>query len=126
SPDQKCDWVRRMDTHDTLYLGDGANDSLAFDAAWCTGTPAVDRGLLEQKADFYFLGRGLSGVRTLLETAALRRQTVRSVIAFAIAYTAAAVTVSLAGHMSPLLAAILMPSSSLVCLAIVSLRLSRR
>src|SRR5690606_27310400 len=29
--------VRELDRRDTLYLGDGANDSLAFDAAWVTG-----------------------------------------------------------------------------------------
>ena len=46
----------------------------AFDAAWCSGTPAVDLGLLEQKADFYFLGRGLVGVRALLDIAAMRRR----------------------------------------------------
>jgi len=119
SPEQKAEWVERFDAHDTLYLGDGANDSLAFDAAWCSGTPAVDRGLLEQKADFYFLGRGLGGVRALLHTAATRRRVSRAVVAFAIAYNAIAIVLSLAGKMNPLLAAVLMPASSLVSLAIV-------
>ncbi len=118
SPEQKAEWVERFDAHDTLYIGDGANDSLAFDAAWCSGTPAVDRGLLEQKADFYFLGRGLHGVRALLETAARRRRTARHVVAFAIAYNVIAISLCLAGRMSPLLAAILMPASSLVSLGI--------
>jgi P-type Cu2+ transporter len=119
SPQAKADWLRALDDRDTLYLGDGANDSLAFDAAWCTGTPAIDRGLLEQKADFYFLGRGLNGVRALLDTAAQRRRTARAVVAFAIAYNAIAIALCLAGRMSPLAAAILMPASSLVSLAIV-------
>ena len=118
--------VRELDARDTLYLGDGANDSLAFDAAWISGTPAIDRGLLEQKAGFYFLGRGLSGVRALLDTAALRRRTARAVVAFAFAYNAVAVALCLAGFMSPLLAAILMPASSLVLLAIVFARFSTR
>src|SRR4051812_18250057 len=30
-PDEKADRVRSLDDRDTLYLGDGANDSLAFD-----------------------------------------------------------------------------------------------
>ena len=119
SPEEKAARVRTLDARDTLYLGDGANDSLAFDAAWISGTPAIDRGLLEQKAGFYFLGRGLNGVRALLDTAALRRRTARAVVAFAIAYNAVAVALCLAGFMSPLLAAILMPASSLVSLAIV-------
>jgi Cu2+-exporting ATPase len=119
SPQEKADWVERFDAHDTLYLGDGANDSFAFDAAWCSGTPAVDRGLLEQKADFYFLGRGLGCVRTLLRMAATRRRISHAVVAFAIAYNSIAILLCLAGKMSPLLAAVLMPASSLVTLAIV-------
>jgi Cu2+-exporting ATPase len=119
SPQEKADWVRYIDRHDTLLIGDGANDSLAFNAAHCTGTPAIDRGLLEQKADFYFLGRGLSGIRQLLATAGRRRQTVRRVIGFALLYNFIAITISLAGAMSPVVAAVLMPLSSLVSLAIV-------
>jgi Cu2+-exporting ATPase len=119
SPGEKAAHVRKLDAQDTLYLGDGANDSIAFDAAWVSGTPAIDRGLLEQKAGFYFLGRGLSGVRALLTTAALRRRTAHAVVAFAIAYNAVAVALCLAGLMSPLIAAILMPASSLVSLGIV-------
>jgi P-type Cu2+ transporter len=36
-PEEKADAVRSLDQRDTLYLGDGANDSLAFDAAYVTG-----------------------------------------------------------------------------------------
>jgi P-type Cu2+ transporter len=43
----------------------------------------------------------------------------RGVIGFAIAYNAVAIAISLAGKMSPLAAAVLMPCSSLVSLAIV-------
>lgn len=123
SPQQKADWMTHHDDRDTLYLGDGANDSFAFDAAWCTGTPAIDRGLLEQKADFYFLGRGLAGVCLLLDTAQTRRRTAHRVVAFAIAYNAVAVAICLAGRMNPLLAAVLMPASSLISLGIVFLGL---
>src|SRR5581483_9438020 len=107
-------------------IGDGANDSLAFNAAWCTGTPAIDRGLLEHKADFYFLGRGLAGIRQLLETTDIRRQTVRRVIAFALLYNFAAVAISLTGAMSPVVAAVLMPLSSLFSLALVFTGRSRQ
>jgi Cu2+-exporting ATPase len=122
SPQQKADWVRQIDEHDTLLIGDGANDSLAFNAAHCTGTPAIDRGLLEHKADFYFLGRDLAGIRRLLEAADGRGRTVRFVLAFALFYNVIAVGLSAAGAMSPMLAAVLMPISSLISLSIVSLR----
>ena len=119
SPQAKADWVGANDERDTLLIGDGANDSLAFNSAYCTGTPAIDRGLLEQKADFFFLGRGLAGVRRLLETADARRRTTRRVLAFALSYNAVAIALSLSGHMSPVAAAVLMPLSSLASLGIV-------
>jgi Cu2+-exporting ATPase len=119
SPGDKAARVRKLDDRDTLYLGDGANDSLAVDAAWISGTPAIDRGLLEQKVGFYFLGRGLGGVRALLDVGDQRRRIARTVVAFAVVYNVVAVALCLAGCMSPLLAAILMPASSLVSLAIV-------
>jgi Cu2+-exporting ATPase len=121
SPGDKAEWVRAMDDRDTLMIGDGANDSLAFNESYCNGTPAIDRGLLEQKADFYFLGRGLNGVRQLLEAGRRRKTTARRVIGFALSYNGATVLLCLAGKMSPLAASILMPASSLVSLGIVML-----
>jgi Cu2+-exporting ATPase len=56
SPEEKAAWIRRHDGAATLMVGDGANDALAFSGATLRGTPVVDLGLLEQKADFYLLG----------------------------------------------------------------------
>ena len=109
----------------TLYLGDGANDSLAFDAAAVTGTPVVDRSLLESKADFYTLGSGLSFLTTLFSAADARARGVRNAFSFALIYNLSAVILCLAGHMSPLLAAILMPLSSIISVLLVSLPKSR-
>ena len=106
-------------------LGDGANDSLAFDRALCRGTPAIHRGALEQKADFYYLGRGIGGIRALFEVNERRRQTQVALLAFMIAYNVIAVGLAAAGWMSPLLAAVLMPLSSLTTLTIVGLGLWR-
>jgi Cu2+-exporting ATPase len=120
SPEEKEAEVRKLDHHDTLYLGDGANDSLAFDAAFVTGTPVVDRSLLESKADFYTLGAGLEFLPTLFETAASRMTATRAAFAFALIYNLTTVAWSFSGKMSPLLAAILMPLSSIVSIAIVA------
>lgn len=125
SPEEKATRVRALDSQDTLYLGDGANDSLAFDAAMVTGTPVVDRSLLESKADFYTLGAGLGFLPGLLATAAARVNAVRAAFVFALLYNMTAVALSMSGKMSPLLAAVLMPLSSLVSIAIVA-GLSRR
>jgi Cu2+-exporting ATPase len=120
SPEEKAACVRELDHQDTLYLGDGANDSLAFDAALVTGTPVVDRSLLESKADFYTLGSGLGFLPGLLAVAAARAAAVRTAFGFALLYNLTTVAFSMAGNMSPLLAAILMPLSSIASVAIVA------
>ena len=120
SPEEKASAVRSIDRQDTLYLGDGANDSLAFDAAFVTGTPVVDRSLLESKADFYTLGSGLEFLPQLLNVAAARENAVRAAFGFAILYNLTTVAFAAAGKMSPLLAAVLMPLSSIVSIVIVA------
>jgi Cu2+-exporting ATPase len=120
SPLEKAAAVMEMDRHDTLYLGDGANDSLAFDASFVTGTPVVDRSLLESKADFYTLGAGLEFLPRLLDTAAARANAVRTAFGFALLYNLTTVAFSSAGKMSPLLAAVLMPMSSIVSILIIA------
>ena len=118
-PMEKEAIVRELDLGDTLYLGDGANDSLAFNAAWTTGTPVVDRSLLETKADFYFMGQSLGFLPQLFDVAKRRWQVVRVAFAFALLYNLTVVAICLYGQMSPLLAAILMPLSSIISLVIV-------
>jgi P-type Cu2+ transporter len=120
---QPCDKeriVRSLDKHDTLYLGDGANDSLAFNVAFVTGTPVVDRSLLETKSDFFFLGQSLRFLPLMLNLARLRRHTAAIAFGFALIYNAAAITASLLGYMNPLIAAIIMPLSSAISIAIVA------
>ena len=72
-------------------LGDGANDSLAFDRALCRGTPVIHRGLLEKKADFYYLGRGIGGIRALFAIDAIRHRTQSVVLVFSVVYNVLAV-----------------------------------
>lgn len=120
TPQGKADWVRKKGAAATLMLGDGANDSLAFDEALCRGTPVIHRGVLENKADFYYLGRGISGLRQMFEVDEIRRRTHRVILVFSVAYNALAVGLAVAGHMNPLVAAILMPVNSLATLALVT------
>ena len=121
TPEGKADLVKSRWAGNALMIGDGANDSLAFDAALCRGTPSVDTGLLEHKADFYMPGSGLRGLAALFRASRRHDLTTRAVFTFAITYNAAAVTVALAGLMNPLIAAIIMPLSSLASIGIVLL-----
>jgi len=122
SPEGKADWVRRHDNQDTLMLGDGANDSLGPSPApiaaarrWSIAARWSRRRISTTS------GRGIGGIRRLLAVDRVRARTQRWVLGFAIAYNLAAVGFAVAGHMSPLLAAGLMPASALVSLAIVGL-----
>jgi Cu2+-exporting ATPase len=121
TPDEKAAWIAAHDPHGTLYIGDGANDSLAFDAASCAGSPVTGRSFLEHKADFYFLGHSMRFMSSLLDIAATHRLAVRAVFAFSVTYNIVTAIMGLMGHLSPLLAAILMPLSSLVTLSLVAL-----
>lgn len=119
-PREKAAWIKQHDNRNTLMLGDGANDSLAFDAAYCRGTPVIHRGILGQKSDFYYLGRGIGGIRALFEINAIRRRAQISILIFSVIYNLGAVGLAVAGLMNPLIAAILMPANSLLTLALVS------
>ena len=125
TPEQKRDWVVARDARDTLMLGDGANDSLAFDAAFARGTPVIHRGMLERKCDFYYLGRGLRGIRRLFGVAELRRRAIRRVFVFAVCYNGVIVSLALAGLVNPLVAAVAMPVSSLLSLALATIGMRR-
>jgi len=120
TPEAKAEWLRERNRDDTLYVGDGANDSLAFDAALCAGSPVTGRSFLEQKADFFFLGHSLRFVSGLMHVARLHRRATRRVFAFSVSYNLITAVAGLMGHLSPLAAAILMPLSSLCTLSLVA------
>lgn len=120
SPQGKADWLDARGAAQTLMLGDGANDSLAFDRALCRGTPVIHRGVLERKADFYYLGRGIGGLRALFDVNNVRRRTQIAVLIFSIVYNLLAVGLAVMGKMNPLIAAALMPINSLLTLALVT------
>jgi Cu2+-exporting ATPase len=125
TPESKASWLQDRD-HTSLFVGDGANDSLAFDAALCSGSPVSGRSFLEQKADFFFMGHSLRFVSSLIDVARSHRRATHWAFGFAVSYNAAAVSVGLAGGLNPLLAAILMPASSVITLGLVGLAFAGR
>jgi len=116
SPQGKDEWLRAHDHRDVLMIGDGINDTLVVEHAFCSGTPAVDRPFMAARSDFYFMSPGLSPIRMALH-AAKAVAWVRSMnLSIAVTYNVLAVTLAYAGLMSPLLCAVLMPLSSLTTL----------
>ena len=101
-PEGKADWMQHNGGDVSLVLGDGANDSLAFEQALCRGTPVIHRGILEHKADFFYLGQGIGGIRALIQVDAIRRRAQSRILVFSVMYNCLAVGLAVAGRMSPL------------------------
>lgn len=125
SPEQKAEEVRALGADDILFLGDGVNDALAFQAAMVAGTPAIDRPVMPSKSDFFLVGEGLSSLSIALDGANELRRVVRRILALSLGYNVLAITVALFGFMSPVAAAISMPASTLTLLAFTVTALGR-
>ncbi len=126
TPEAKAACVRALDEHDTLMVGDGLNDSPSFEVALCAATPAVDRPVLPGKADFFFLGDGIVAIGRSLDAARYLRRVVRDNLALAVGYNVLAVALCLAGWVTPVVAAIIMPVSSVAVVSLTAVRMSRR
>jgi len=107
-------------------VGDGLNDGPGLEAATCAATPAVDHPSLPSRADFYFMGEGMAAVRRALLAARRLRSVVRGNLTLAIAYNALALALCYLGLVTPVVAAILMPVSSVSVVTLTSFRLSGR
>ncbi|MFK8003697.1 MAG: HAD-IC family P-type ATPase [Polyangiales bacterium] len=122
SPRDKANYVSANDPKHTLMVGDGLNDHLALLEARCAGTPAIDRPFVANRCDFYLSASGIAPIRRAFDVAEWLRLTQRRLLWIAVFYNTAAIALAFSGHMSPWLAAVLMPTSSLVTLAFVGLR----
>jgi Cu2+-exporting ATPase len=125
-PRSKARYLEQNDAAHTLFVGDGVNDTLALDRARISGTPAVDRPFVPARADFFFVTPSLAPIRLALRSARALAQVVRLDLGIALAYNAATVSLALAGRMSPLACAVLMPASSLTTIVATLVALSPR
>jgi Cu2+-exporting ATPase len=126
SAEGKAAWAAAHDHGDLLMIGDGINDSLVVERAFCSGTPAIDRPFMAARSDFYFVTPGLRPIRVALRAAKALDRVRRRNLAIAVAYNVLAVSLAYAGVMSPLVCALLMPASSLATIAATTVSLSPR
>jgi Cu2+-exporting ATPase len=116
-PQQKADLITKLGSGDTLMIGDGLNDSLAFEKASLCGAPVWERSVLARRADFFFTAGHLRWLPKLFDISKKLESTINANLVFSAIYNLGTVSLALAGLMSPLLCAIFMPVGSLMIIS---------
>lgn len=97
-----------------LMVGDGINDAAALAAAHVSASPAGATDLAQTASDLVLQREGLAALPAAIRIARRAQRIARQNIGFSLVYNAFAVPVAVAGLVTPLIAALVMASSSLV------------
>ena len=118
-PADKLDAVRSAASNGPVVMvGDGVNDAAALAAA-DVGVAVRGGARASLAAAPVVIGHGrLRGVVDLIEGSNQTRRTIRRNFAISIGYNVVAVALAMAGSITPLIAAALMPASSLTVLGL--------
>ena len=115
-PEDKVDYLetRRSQGANVLMVGDGLNDAPALAAAHISMSPSAASDISRISADMVLQGDRLAPVAEAYEISRRSMTLVKQNLAFAILYNVVTVPIALAGALTPLIAALLMSSSSLL------------
>ncbi|CAM2007522.1 heavy metal translocating P-type ATPase [Acanthopleuribacter pedis] len=125
-PEQKLAYIEGCRNQGCLMVGDGLNDMGALAAADVGVTHALGTGAALEFADVVLRRRDLTGIDSLFDLADRVKAATRRGLALSLGYNTVAVALSLAGLIGPLIAAVLMPLSSLSVIAVSAWTLRQR
>jgi Cu2+-exporting ATPase len=116
APAHKIDWLAECakDGRKVLMVGDGLNDAPALAAAHASLSPASAADISQRAADFVFQGARLAPALEVLSTAKRARNLSLQNFGVAFCYNIVAVPFAMAGYVTPLIAAIVMSTSSIL------------
>ncbi|MEE8634262.1 MAG: HAD-IC family P-type ATPase, partial [Methyloceanibacter sp.] len=115
-PADKIAWLeaRTKEGHKVLMVGDGLNDAPALAAAHASISPATAADISQRAADFVFQGQKLFPVVEAIDTGRRTRAMALQNFGVAGVYNIICVPLAMAGFVTPLIAAIVMSSSSIL------------
>jgi P-type Cu2+ transporter len=119
APEEKLEWVtrHRSDERPTVMVGDGVNDAAALAAA---GVGVAVHGGAEASlaaADVFLAKPGLQPLTQLIHGSARTVKVIKGNLLLSLGYNTLGVALAMNGLLSPALAAILMPVSSLTVIS---------
>jgi len=115
-PAGKIAWLeaRAKEGRKVLMAGDGLNDAPALAAAHASISPASAADISQRAADFVFQGAKLGPVAEAIDTGRRAHRMAFQNFGVAAVYNAICVPLAMAGYVTPLIAAIVMSSSSIL------------
>jgi Cu2+-exporting ATPase len=119
SPEQKMTIVKDAATRgNTVMVGDGVNDAGALAASHVGVSVHGGAEASLAAADVYLAKPGLAPLFTLVDGCGRTLRVIRWTLAASSVYNVAAAAVAMSGHMHPIVAALVMPLSSLTAVSI--------
>lgn len=114
SPEEKNDFVEKSSLG--VMVGDGANDAIALSNAYVGIAVHGSVDISLRAADIYIAKSGVEHLSTLFKTVHETMAVIKRNLKFSLIYNILGATLAITGHITPLLAAVLMPLSSLTVL----------